>query len=122
LLSYVLGAAQVCPTRGTRPEIALRLSEDGALVIVHYSSNQIGADETVQAIKEGGGDTIAYRADIARRQAVLDLFQEIDRNPGRLDIVVNSSGVSGGGSLANLDEGQLEWMLGGQPAWAAVHR
>src|SRR5262249_13447460 len=28
------------------------------------------------------------------------------------DIVVNSAGVSGGGSLADLDESQLDWMVG----------
>ncbi|MDB5725491.1 MAG: short-chain dehydrogenase, partial [Novosphingobium sp.] len=53
--------------RGMGREIALRLAADGALVIVHYSSSQSGADETVRAIKAAGGDGIAYRADISRR-------------------------------------------------------
>lgn len=98
--------------RGMGREIAIQLAEDGALVIVHYASSQAGADETVQAIKTAGGEAIAYGADISSREAVIDLFKAIDRNPGRLDIVVNSSGVSGGGSLADLDEAQLEWILG----------
>jgi 3-oxoacyl-[acyl-carrier protein] reductase len=98
--------------RGMGREIALRLAADDALVIVHYSSSQTGADETVRAIKAAGGDGIAYRADITRRSDVIEMFEAIDGNPGRLDIVVNSSGVSGGGTLANLDEDQLEWMLG----------
>jgi 3-oxoacyl-[acyl-carrier protein] reductase len=93
-------------------EIAIRLGNDGALVIVHYASSRAGADETVQAIVTAGGDAVAYGADISSREAVIELFKSIDRNPGRLDIVINSSGVSGGGSLANLDEDQLEWMLG----------
>lgn len=98
--------------RGMGREIAIRLAEDGALVVVHYASSRAGADETVQAIKAAGGDAVAYGADISSRQAVIELFKAIDENPGRLDIVVNSSGVSGGGSLADLDEEQLEWMLG----------
>lgn len=98
--------------RGMGREIALRLADDGALVVVHYASSRAGADETVQTIKAAGGDAVAYGADISSRQAVIDLFKAIDQNPGRLDIVVNSSGVSGGGSLADLDEEQLEWMLG----------
>jgi 3-oxoacyl-[acyl-carrier protein] reductase len=40
------------------------------------------------------------------------LFAELDRAFGRLDIVVNSAGVSAGGNLAELDEDQLEWLLG----------
>lgn len=98
--------------RGMGREIAIRLADDGALVVVHYASSRAGADETVQAIKTAGGEAVAYGADISSRQAVIDLFKAIDQNPGRLDIVVNSSGVSGGGSLADLDEEQLEWMLG----------
>lgn len=98
--------------RGMGREIARRLADDGAFVVVHYASSKAGADDTVQAIEAAGGGAIAYGADIADRQQVIALFEAIDRNPGRLDIVVNSSGVSGGGPLADLDEDQLEWMLG----------
>jgi 3-oxoacyl-[acyl-carrier protein] reductase len=92
--------------------IARRLAEDGATVVVHYASSRAGADATVQSIETAGGKAVAYQADISKRQEVITLFAAIDRDPGRLDIVVNSSGVSGGGSLAELDEEQMEWMFG----------
>jgi 3-oxoacyl-[acyl-carrier protein] reductase len=98
--------------RGMGQVIARRLADDGAFVIVHYAASRSGADETVATIKAAGGGAIAYQADIANRAEVIALFEHIDTSPGRLDIVVNSSGVSGGGSLAQLDEEQLEWMLG----------
>lgn len=98
--------------RGMGQVIAQRLAADGATVVAHYASSRAGAEETVRAIEAAGGRAVAYQADIARRQDVIALFEAIDRDPGRIDIVVNSSGVSGGGSLADLDEDQLEWMLG----------
>jgi len=98
--------------RGIGREIALRLARDGASLVVHFSGSEAGAQETVAAIQGAGGEAVAYRADIARRKEVQALFAAIDRAPGRIDIVVNSAGVSAGGSLADLDEGQLEWMLG----------
>ena len=98
--------------RGMGQVIARRLAEDGATVVVHYASSRAGADVTVQSIEAAGGKAVAYQADISKRQEVIALFAAIDRDPGRLDIVVNSSGVSGGGSLAELDEEQMEWMLG----------
>lgn len=98
--------------RGIGREIALRLARDGASIVVHYASSSAGAAATVADIAALGGQAIAYQADIAVRAEVQALFAAIDRNPGRLDIVVNSSGVSGGGSLADLDEDQLDWMLG----------
>jgi 3-oxoacyl-[acyl-carrier protein] reductase len=98
--------------RGIGREIALRLARDGASLIIHFSGSEAGAKDTVATIQGAGGDAVAYRADIARRAEVQALFSAIDRAPGRIDIVVNSAGVSAGGSLAELDEEQLHWMLG----------
>lgn len=98
--------------RGMGQVIARRLAADGARVAVHYAASADGAAETVAGIVAAGGQATAYKADIARRAEVVDMFAAVDRDFARLDIVVNSSGVSGGGPLAGLDEDQLEWMLG----------
>ena len=98
--------------RGIGRAIACRLAADGAFVVVHYNGSEAGANETMAMIKEHGGESLAYGADIARREQVRALFASIDAAPGRLDIVVNSAGVSAGGALEELDETQLEWMLG----------
>ena len=97
--------------RGIGREIAMRLAKDGATIVVHYASSKAGADETVSAIEAMGGKAVAYQADIAKRGEVVALFEQIDRNPGRIDIIVNNSGVSGGGKLADLDDEQMEWLL-----------
>ena len=98
--------------RGIGRAIALRLAADGASVVTHYNGSAAGAEETADAIRAKGGEAVVYQADITRREQVAALFAAIDKAPGRIDIVVNSSGVSGGGKLAALDEAQLEWMLG----------
>ena len=98
--------------RGMGREIALRLAHDGATLVIHYSGSEAGANETVTTIERTGGKAVAYRADIAKRTEVQALFRAIDQAPGRIDIVVNSAGVSAGGSLTELDEKQLDWMLG----------
>lgn len=98
--------------RGIGREIALRLARDGADMIVHYASSAAGAGETVAAIAAMGRRAVAYRADIARREEVIALFAEIDRDPGALDIVVNNAGVSGGGPLADLRDEDVAAILG----------
>jgi 3-oxoacyl-[acyl-carrier protein] reductase len=98
--------------RGMGREIALRLARDGASLVIHFSGSEAGAKETVKLIQDSGGVAVAYRANVAERAEVRALFAAIDRAPGRIDIVVNSAGVSAGGSLAELDEEQLEQMLG----------
>lgn len=98
--------------RGIGREIALRLARDGASLVVHYSGSEEGAKETVSTIRSAGGEAVAYRANIVRRDEVVRLFEQIDRSTGRLDIVVNSAGVSAGGSLETLNEDEFEWLLG----------
>jgi 3-oxoacyl-[acyl-carrier protein] reductase len=98
--------------RGIGREIALRLAQDGATIVAHYAHSQAGADQTVAEIEAMGGSAVAYRADIARRPEVVALFQEIDRKPGRIDIVVNNSGVSTAGLLADVTDEQIDDIFG----------
>ena len=98
--------------RGIGREISLRLARDGAAIIAHYAHSKVGADRTVAEIQAMGGRAIAYQADIAKRREVVALFQQIDRDPGRIDIVVNNSGVSTAGSLAEVTDEQIDTVLG----------
>ena len=98
--------------RGIGREIALRLARDGASIVAHYAHSKAGADEVVAGIEAMGGTAVAYQADIAKRLEVQALFAAIDTKPGRIDIVVNNSGVSAGGLLADLNDEELDWMVG----------
>lgn len=98
--------------RGMGREIALKLAEEGASVVAHYGGSREGAEELVAMIEAAGGKAFAYQADISDPSAVRRLFEQIDTAPGGLDIVVNSAGVSAGGSLQNLTDEELEFMLG----------
>ncbi|HEX8055523.1 MAG TPA: SDR family NAD(P)-dependent oxidoreductase, partial [Novosphingobium sp.] len=98
--------------RGIGRIIALRLAEDGATVIAHYAHSRAGAEQTVAEIEAKGGKAVAYKADIAQRAEVKAMFAQIDRNPGRLDIVVNNSGVSGSGALAEVTDEDIDYIFG----------
>lgn len=98
--------------RGIGREIALRLARDGAMIVAHYASSKAGAEETVASIAAAGGRALAYGADITRRAEVVALFEAIDRDPGHIDIVVNNSGVSGGGTLADVTDEDVAAIVG----------
>ena len=98
--------------RGIGREIALRLARDGASIIAHYAHSKAGAEQTVADVQASGGTAIAYQADIASRAEVKAMFAAIDHNPGRLDIVVNNSGVSAGGPLAELKDEDVADIVG----------
>lgn len=98
--------------RGIGREVALRLARDGAAIVVHYAHSQAGAEQTVAEIHAMGEGAVAYPADIVKRPDVVAMFREIDRNPGRIDILVNTSGISSAGSLAEVGDEEIEAMIG----------
>lgn len=99
--------------RGIWSVIALRLAEDGASIVVNYANSRAGADEVVNAINSKGGKATAIQADICRRAQIVQMFQRIDRELGRIDIIVNCAGVSGSTPLLEeVDEEMVETILG----------
>src|ERR1019366_10560012 len=84
----VTGAA-----RGIGRAIALRLAQDGAVVVVNYSGSAQQAQETVGLIEQGGGDAVAVQADVSKVADVKRLFDACFEKFGRLDILVNNAGV-----------------------------
>jgi 3-oxoacyl-[acyl-carrier protein] reductase len=98
--------------RGMGRAIALRLAAEGAVLIVNYASSREGAEEVVQNVRSQGGQSVAIAADISQRTEVKRLFQRIDSDLGRIDIVVNSAGISSGTPLAQLDDRVTETLLG----------
>ena len=98
--------------RGIGRAVALRLARDGAQIIAHYAHSKAGAEETVAQITAMGGKAVAYQADIARRTEVQRMFQQIDADPGVIDIVVNCAGVSNAGGLADVTDEQIDEIFG----------
>jgi NAD(P)-dependent dehydrogenase (short-subunit alcohol dehydrogenase family) len=88
-------------SRGIGRAIAERLAADGALVAVHYGSNQVAAEETVARIARAGGNAFAIRAGLGDDQGVDALFGGLDEGlSGRaLDILVNNAAVPPAGPI-----------------------
>ncbi|MBM7791304.1 SDR family NAD(P)-dependent oxidoreductase [Tenggerimyces flavus] len=87
-------------SRGIGRAIAERLASDGALVAVHYGSNETAAKEAVAAIEAAGGRAFAVRALLGTPGDVDTLFAGLERGlEGRgLDIVVNNAAIQGYGA------------------------
>ncbi|WP_306209059.1 SDR family oxidoreductase [Actinoplanes sp. RD1] len=98
-------------SRGIGRAIALRLSRDGAAVVVNYQRNEDAAKEVVATIERTGGRAVAVRADIAVPQDITRLFDEAVRAFGGLDIVVNNAGVRAFGAVADLPLDTLDAIL-----------
>jgi 3-oxoacyl-[acyl-carrier protein] reductase len=80
-------------SKGIGAAIAKSLAAEGAAVIVNYASGKAGADAVVSAITAAGGKALAVRADVSKATDAQGLIDAAIKNFGRLDILVNNSGV-----------------------------
>jgi 3-oxoacyl-[acyl-carrier protein] reductase len=80
-------------SRGIGRAIALRLSRDGAGVVVNYAGSEQHAREAVAEIEKAGGQAFAVQADVSKAAEVAKLFDAAFQRFGRLDILVNNAGI-----------------------------
>src|SRR6202051_3738367 len=96
-VAIVTGASQ-----GIGGGIATAFGAEGARVAVNYSSDREGAERVAQVITKNGGEAIAVGADVSKAADVARLFQEVDSEFGRLDVLVNNAGVFRFGAIAEI--------------------
>jgi len=80
-------------SKGIGAAIAIALADEGAAVVVNYSSSKQGADRVVEQIAARGGKAIAVQGDVSKQAHVERLFSETKKTFARLDILVNNAGV-----------------------------
>jgi 3-oxoacyl-[acyl-carrier protein] reductase len=80
-------------SKGIGAAIAKAFASEGASVVVNYSSSRDGADAVVKEITESGGKAVAVRGDVTKQADTQAIVNAAIENYGKLDIVVNNSGV-----------------------------
>lgn len=80
-------------SKGIGAAIAKALAAEGAAVVVNYASSKAGADALVAAIGKTGGKAVAVRADVSKADEAKSLIAAAVKTFGRLDVLVNNSGV-----------------------------
>lgn len=80
-------------SRGIGRAIALRLSQEGASVVVNYVRGAEQAKDVVSAIEAAGGKALAVQADVSKTAEIRDLFDRTQETYSQVDILVNNAGV-----------------------------
>jgi 3-oxoacyl-[acyl-carrier protein] reductase len=80
-------------SKGIGAAIAKALAAEGAAVVVNYASSKAGADAVVADITAKNGRAIAVGGDVSKAADAQGIVNAAVETYGRLDIVVNNSGV-----------------------------
>lgn len=87
---------------------ALRFAREGAKVVVNYSINKKGGEETLNEIKKEGGKAILVQADVSQEKEVEKLFQHKIKEFGTVDILINN-GAAGTDKISFKEASPSEW-------------
>ena len=92
--------------QGLGRAIAVGLAARGA-VLALADLNQERLDETAALCKQAGGDGRAYIANVASEDDVVNLFNGVVADLGRLDGLVNNAGILRDGMLVKVKDGEI---------------
>src|SRR5215472_4326176 len=82
----ITGAAQ-----GIGRATARQFAEEGARVVIHYKSNREEAERTAASLK--GDSHKVLQADITDADQARKLIENVVRDSGRLDVLVNNAAI-----------------------------
>lgn len=91
-------------SKGIGAAIAKALAAEGAAVVVNYASSKEGADAVVAAITAANGRAVAVGGDVSKAADAQGIVNAAIETYGRLDILVNNSGVYEFGAIEEITE------------------
>lgn len=91
--------------------LALELALHGALLELSDVDAE-GLDGTVREARERGAEVRGHSLDVADRAAVLAHAEDVAREHGRVNLVVNNAGVALGATVEDMTFEDFDWLLG----------
>lgn len=95
-------------SKGIGKAIATKLAKDGAAVVINYSHSADKANQTVEEIKQQGGNAIAIQADVGKVAEIESLFEQTVDKLGQVDILVNCAGIIINKPLVEITEADFD--------------
>jgi 3-oxoacyl-[acyl-carrier protein] reductase len=89
--------------RGIGRAIALALAWEGARIAV-TARTRSELDEVCAACRNIGGQAVAVAADLADRESCRRVVEEVTRQLGAVEVLVNNAGIGSSADLRPLDE------------------
>ena len=94
-------------TRGIGRAIALKLGQQGFKLILNYKSDETSAQEASRLCQEFTSDVTIIKADVANKDDVTMMMQQIIARFHAIDVLINNAGLNIDRSL--LDMSEADW-------------
>jgi meso-butanediol dehydrogenase / (S,S)-butanediol dehydrogenase / diacetyl reductase len=87
------------------------LAQEGARVVAQDVNTET-AQETVQLIKQAGGEAVSMGGDVASSAAAETMVKKAVETYGRLDVLFNNAGIWRGGTILDISEEDWDRTMG----------
>lgn len=98
-------------TRGIGKEIATKLAKNGYITVLNYHPDDDEANKTLNIIKKIAPNSILKKADVSDFRAVNQMVEEIIKNFGRIEVLVNNAGIVRDSTLKNMGYDQWDGVI-----------
>jgi len=95
-------------SRGIGRAIALKLSKNGATVIINYNGSYEKAKETIEEIKNLGNIAFLKKANVANSYECKEMIADIVKEHGRIDILINNAGITKDNLIIRMTEEEFD--------------
>lgn len=91
-------------SKGIGAAIAVEAARAGADVVINYAADRVGAEQTLAAVNATGRRGITVQADVSRKTEVDAMVAHGIETFGKIDILVNNSGIALWKPFLEIDE------------------
>ncbi|WP_096439697.1 enoyl-[acyl-carrier-protein] reductase FabL [Alteribacter populi] len=98
-------------SRGIGKRIAIKLAKKGYNIVINYARSRSKAEETAEELRELGADVLTVKANISKKEKVIEMFEEVDAYFGRLDVLVNNAASGVLRPIMELEESHWDWTM-----------
>jgi 3-oxoacyl-[acyl-carrier protein] reductase len=84
-------------SRGIGRAISVELAREGYYVVVNYKSDEHGAEQTIDMVREAGADGETMRFDVADPEAARNAVEDVHSRFDAIDILINNAGITSDG-------------------------
>lgn len=98
-------------SRGIGSAIAKSLAKENYNIVINYRENETEAKKVFDEIKEYNSNVLMIKADIRKTEDVENMFLEIEKIFGNVDILINNAGISSVKFFQDITEEEWEDMF-----------
>ncbi|MCA9848122.1 MAG: beta-ketoacyl-ACP reductase [Dehalococcoidia bacterium] len=98
-------------SRGIGRACAIALANEGADVVINYTSNDEAAKATAAECEKAGVKTLVVKADVSKADEAQNLVKQAEETFGKVDILINNAGINRDKTIQRMTPGEWDEVI-----------